>query len=89
MVYQAFFFTGFRLIIQSIGFVYLKPNKDPIEGVQQLDYLKMVSINQKLTDKQKVENFQNTQWNDLSKSEQHQFYEAYNAKTVDSEVTES
>ena len=69
--------------------MFLKPNKDPLEGVQQLDYLKMVSINQKLTAKQKVENFQNTQWNDLSKSEQDQFNEAYKVKTVESEATES
>jgi len=52
--------TGFRLIIQSIGFIYLKPSSDPLEGIQQLDYLKMVSINQKLTKEQKVENFKDT-----------------------------
>ena len=37
--------TGVNLILQTIGLVFIKSSKDPMQGISKLDYLQLVSIN--------------------------------------------
>ena len=44
-VYTIIFYSGNRLILQAFGFIFIKKNDDPLQGINQLDYIKVVSIN--------------------------------------------
>ena len=41
--------TGIRTVLQAIGFLALKKARDPLEGIQQLEYMNLVSGIQQMT----------------------------------------
>ena len=42
-------YSGFRVVIQAFGFIYLKKSRDPLEGIQSLEFMTLVSNVQKPT----------------------------------------
>ena len=46
-VYPIYQQSGYYVIIQSIGIIYLKQNKDPLENISKLGFMSLVSINQR------------------------------------------
>jgi hypothetical protein len=55
-------FTGLRTSIQAIGFLWMKESQDPLEGVQQLDYMNLVSTVQRMTPEYLPNLLISTQW---------------------------
>ena len=41
-------FLGFGSFFQSIGIIYFKPTRDPLERISYLGYMNLVSINQRI-----------------------------------------
>jgi hypothetical protein len=63
-------FSGIRTSLQAYGFIHLKASKDPIEGIQQLEYLNLVSSVQRMTKGYIRNSFKTAKWNDLTTQEQ-------------------
>ena len=74
-------YTGTRLVIQAFGFIIIKQDHDPLDGIQKLDLIKTVSIFQMRTNVNEEGNeYLGVKWNKLSKEEK---------KSIDHEASDS
>lgn len=60
------FCSGVYITLQAMGLILIKKTRDPLERISKLGYLKLVSINQVLTEEYMINIFANTEWKDLS-----------------------
>ena len=72
--------TGLRTVVQAFGFLYLKVSKDPLEGIQDLEFMHLVSNIQKTTTKYLPQVRKTIKWSSLNEAEQNQFRLAYQEK---------
>jgi hypothetical protein len=61
--------TGLRTVVQAYGFLYLKVSKDPLEGIQDLEFMHLVSNIQKTTTKYLPQVRKTIKWSSLTDAE--------------------
>ena len=64
-----YIYSGYNTILQSIGVIYVKNTKDPLESISKLGLLQLVSINQRTNDNFMEGMYVDVHWNDLSTSQ--------------------
>ena len=72
---------GSYLILQSFSILYLKPSKDPLESITNLDYLQLLSINQRINEEFMKNMYADTQWKNLTRDQKNDFKEAFLGKS--------
>ena len=72
---------GGYLVLQSFSIISLKPSKDPLESISNLDYLQLLSINQRINDDFLQNIFADTQWKSLTTEQKNEFKEAFLSKS--------
>ena len=75
---------GFYLVLQSFSIIYLKPSKDPIEGISYLDYLQLLSINQRINKDFLQHLYADAQWKHLSSDQKRELKQAFYNKSLSS-----
>ena len=57
---------GLNVLFQSLGVIYLKPTRDPLERISYLGYMQLVSINQRINEEFLEVMCVDAQWSDLT-----------------------
>ena len=62
--------SGLQTSVQALGFLYFKPTKDPIDGVQYLEEMQLLSKFQRANKCVNYNVYTTLRWKELSTSEQ-------------------
>ena len=63
---RTLYWQGYYLILQSLGIIFLKSAKDPLEGISHLGYLQLLSIHQTVNHGFMENQFENMQYKELT-----------------------
>ena len=64
-----FVLSGMRATIQAIGFIVVKQSRDPLHGIQKIEYANLMSRIQKMTKEYLPNLFEEMEWKQLSDHE--------------------
>ena len=65
--------------------LYIKPSNDPLEAIQKLDFVKLLSTYQKHTKNPISNYYKTTKWNELNKEEKEVFQKLFIDSVLHSE----
>ena len=65
LIMTIYIFGGGYVMIQSLGIIFVKKTRDPLERISKIGYLQLISSNQRVNEQFMTNMFQNTEWKNL------------------------